>query len=123
MSDYIKREDALKFAENAEMLTLVNTHTAEVDGAFTADDIEAYLKSIPAADVVERKVGEWTDRRTIEHDGEFYCSVCGFELDTFMQGVFYNYCPNCGADMRNPTYTLSTENGTFSFRNTKGGDT
>lgn len=28
------------------------------------------------------------------------CSICGFTLENWMQGAFYNYCPNCGADMR-----------------------
>lgn len=54
----------------------------------------------PSADVVEVKHGEWINKRTMVHDGEFYCSACDFVLDTFMQAVFYNFCPNCGADMR-----------------------
>lgn len=58
------------------------------------------FKSQPPADVRENIHGEWINKRTMQHDGEFYCSVCDFVLDSFMQGVFYNYCPNCGADMR-----------------------
>lgn len=48
----------------------------------------------------QRPQGEWINKRTIKHDGEFYCSNCDFELESFIQGAFYNFCPNCGADMR-----------------------
>ena len=58
------------------------------------------LRLMPTENVRENVKGEWTDHRTLEHDGEFYCSNCGFVLDSYIQGAFYNYCPNCGADMR-----------------------
>ena len=49
-----------------------------------------------------RGVGKWTNRRTIEHDGEYWCTACGKEITIYM-GVDrkdrYNYCPNCGAKM------------------------
>ena len=59
---------------------------------------------IPAADVVEVRHGRWTDHRTIEHDGEWYCTACGEEVTICSCGKDktwkYPYCPNCGADMR-----------------------
>ena len=70
MSDLIKRSDAI--------------------GAL-------YKYSFVSKDVIEREInaipqGEWID------DGFAHrCSICG------KQGVgieYYNYCPNCGADMR-----------------------
>lgn len=42
------------------------------------------------------KSGDWTTKRTQEHDGEWYCDQCGYEpigFDTF------KYCPQCGAKM------------------------
>ena len=44
--------------------------------------------------IEERKNGNWVgiDDESCE---TFECDVCGFVLDDF-----YNYCPNCGADMR-----------------------
>lgn len=30
----------------------------------------------------------------------FECDRCGFVLEDWIQGAFYNFCPNCGADMR-----------------------
>jgi len=50
----------------------------------------------PSADVVERKRGAWLRNRF----GDTECGVCGLTLESFIEGVFYNYCPNCGADMR-----------------------
>lgn len=44
----------------------------------------------------ERKLGNW-----VRNDDGFYeCNVCGFTLDDWIEGVFYSFCPNCGADMR-----------------------
>jgi len=40
--------------------------------------------------------GRWTTERTMEHDGEWYCSVCGYEPTVYEAS---NYCPNCGARM------------------------
>ena len=52
------------------------------------------IRSVPTADVVEVVHGEWIDK------GEDYmirwtCSNCG-RRDTHI----YNFCPDCGADMR-----------------------
>ena len=49
--------------------------------------------TIDAAPVVH---GHWTTHRTIEHDGEWYCSACGFEPMVFDNTP---YCGNCGAKM------------------------
>ena len=69
------------------------------DGAYEYISVRE-IAEFPTADVRENVKGEWTDHRTWEHDGEFYCSNCGFVLDSYIQGAFYNYCPNCGAEMR-----------------------
>lgn len=49
----------------------------------------------PTADVVDVKRGKWKVDET--HDYEPYCSLCGHEP---IAGEKYNYCPDCGADMR-----------------------
>lgn len=50
------------------------------------------------------KEGEWTTRRTIDHDGDWWCTACGAEVTIYM-GEFrddrYAYCPHCGAVMKN----------------------
>ena len=57
--------------------------------------IYSFLYDAPTADVVEVKRGEWKVDET--HDYEPYCSLCGHEP---IAGEKYNYCPDCGADMR-----------------------
>ncbi len=57
--------------------------------------IYSFLHDAPTADVVEVKHGEWKVDET--HDYEPYCSLCGHEP---IAGEKYNYCPDCGADMR-----------------------
>lgn len=47
----------------------------------------------------ERERGHWVgiDDEPCE---TFECDVCGFTLEDWIQGAFYNFCPNCGSDMR-----------------------
>lgn len=121
MSDYIKREDAHKILCQFCTGAAICIH----EGVCNA---EKALSNIPAADVVERKVGRWeggdypymTEITPLGRNEHYWysCSICKCG-----QGYKTPYCPNCGADMRSLTYTLSMENGTFSFRNTKGGET
>lgn len=84
MADYIKREDALERL-CSDCIDGCTRHCAEY----------TMLRSIPAANVVERKHGEWA--RMSELD--YRCSVCNKR--TFINRYpLYAYCPNCGADMR-----------------------
>lgn len=58
---------------------------------FAPSDIDVDTALDMAIEALERKQGKWL---------EYKCSICGFEpynpsgLETF------NYCSNCGADMR-----------------------
>lgn len=57
------------------------------------DDILAFLSSLPSVEP-EGKKGKWITKDGVY--GVTYCSECDYEMrlnDT-------NYCPNCGADMR-----------------------
>ena len=56
----------------------------------SANAIDDMQKQITSVGVAEVKHGEWKWR----NGGE--CSECGFYNDNFD----YNFCPNCGADMR-----------------------
>ena len=44
----------------------------------------------------EQKTGHWTTKRTLQHDGEWYCDQCEYEPTVFEDTPF---CPNCGAKM------------------------
>lgn len=62
------------------------------------------LDKIPTADVRENVKGEWiphdleNGEKSIDED---CCSVCGKRFrEIAMTGCEWNFCPNCGADMR-----------------------
>lgn len=44
----------------------------------------------------DQKIGHWTTKRTLQHDGEWYCDRCDYEPTVFENTKF---CPNCGAKM------------------------
>ena len=53
---------------------------------------------LPAADVVPVRHGEWN-----KLSGVYYaCTACHrlTEVEKTMGNIIYNYCPHCGADMR-----------------------
>lgn len=91
MDEYIERE-AAKYA----------FYKSDIDTA-QLKDIADVLCAIPTADVRPVVRGKWitrTDVAPYRLDGEitswtYKCSICG----TFSR-LKYNYCPNCGADMR-----------------------
>lgn len=47
--------------------------------------------------IESRQKGEWRTSRV--HGGIVKCDFCGFQWGSNEGGKF-NYCPNCGADMR-----------------------
>ena len=57
-----------------------------------------YMKfmEIPAADVRSVVRGEWEEEDSASNRWSFRCSVCG----EGGRGYKFNFCPNCGADMR-----------------------
>ncbi len=64
-------------------------------------DLSACLEiilDVPAADVVERKRGEWMGCHFNDLDGDYeeYCSNCG----AYSKEYYRPFCSNCGADMR-----------------------
>ena len=109
MTDYISREAAIAaaFSANAfgnSALRDVYDTVKRIRMIPAKDVVERELYQRALSDVVrlsverpERKHGKWIDRNgnVIYSMWERYeCSVCGeYSLD-------YNFCPNCGADMR-----------------------
>lgn len=57
---------------------------------------------IPKSDVRENVRGEWLGEYEGENDGTHHCSVCGGWVvwDDINHAYTYNFCPWCGADMR-----------------------
>ena len=91
-SDLIYREDAKEYARHAVAKGL---------------NVLEYLDEVPAADFRPVVRGEWIN----DHNGKysasgdnFYCSICKDPcLRAFGEPAKTNYCPNCGADMREVT--------------------
>ena len=52
------------------------------------------IESLPSAQPQRRK-GNWVCIDGINYE----CDQCGCVLEDWIQGAFYNYCPNCGARM------------------------
>ena len=84
MSDLISRQAAIDIADDIRACISVDGYWA-----FTER-----LKRLPPAQ--ERKKGKWI----LLDDGSVKCSECEMTLEDWIMGAFYNFCPNCGADMR-----------------------
>lgn len=91
--EYIKRKDVLECIK--ESRDGIDWGQSEDGDAFLHYSACLYRtiasnECFPSADVVEVRRGEWKWR----NGGE--CSECGFHNSNFD----FNFCPNCGADMR-----------------------
>ena len=99
MSDYIKREDAIKRRHGCQDDCQTCDFAVERDSWCSGNVFVVDIIDIPAANVVERKNGKWIlimsggGRRATK--SWFQCSECGFTNTCRL-----NYCPECGADMR-----------------------
>lgn len=78
--DCISRADAIRVAS----------------GYCHPSNVAKELAKLPSATQEPRK-GHWITTRTFMHDGEFYCDRCQCEAP---KNEKWDYCPNCGADMR-----------------------
>ena len=110
-TDYISREAAIEAMcrlcsdttrDKCRIADICN-HVCRLEAVPAADVIEkasGLIGEFPSVDVRENKRGKWKakDFHTVA------CSECGFDMDimTVDDHVLNhaNYCPNCGADMR-----------------------
>lgn len=103
MSDYISREAALAFHDELAVLLCKDVVTGDVMSATKDADLVKYLLSIPAADVRPVQKGKWTkELHPKVRYNQYKCSICGEFSGHNSEGWIWkpNYCPNCGADMR-----------------------
>lgn len=79
MTDYISRQAAFEALEKRGVST-------------------TNISRVPVADVRENVKGEWLSGDCMGAS----CSKCGeyFSFRTFSEVHNFNFCPNCGADMR-----------------------
>ena len=90
MDDVISRQAAIDICANA--IDLWRGQLGE--GALIA--VRDKIKELPSAQP-ERIRGRWVEKPHVH--GVAYCSLCDYELHTNDT----NFCPNCGADMREVT--------------------
>lgn len=82
------KEEAIKILSNRDSFGIPKGYTSGY-----AEAIDMAIKSLKSWDegVIH---GKWIDKG---HDNIYECSKCG---DMWMGVGGYNYCPSCGADMR-----------------------
>ena len=97
MDDYIKRKSVY------DALCKICNERGACD--YTGQEsCHKVFSQIPAADVRENVQGKWVYN---EIHNNFFCSLC--HCDRYGRSnedgsvSFNNFCPNCGADMRNNT--------------------
>ena len=109
VDEYIKRHDALLCFCGWCGVCQSNKCNPE-----KCDDIMAnLLTKLPPADVQEIRHGEWLEKETFHDENadvisewqSARCSVCNRYHTTPFSYYFtdYDFCPNCGADMRGKT--------------------
>ena len=89
--EYIEREAARK--------RIVNNKKWSHDPS-TMEYAAELVLTVPAADVVEVKHGEWLP--DIDREYDYHCSLCRGSAGKGDYGnydVLYDFCPNCGAKM------------------------
>ena len=97
MTDYIRRDDAVKIAERYGLAngSTLGRHTG------LADCIASEILGLPAADVAPVVHGRWIDGAEDftcgNHNAE--CSICRCYVSWDGCDEDFNYCPNCGAKM------------------------
>ena len=102
MAEYIERDFFLKIISHKPSSPTTDREDRLINGFISA------VKNCPAADVRPVVRGKW--KRVVDFTGVeafgyketmivgYGCNVCGYEVDV-SEGD-YNFCPNCGADMR-----------------------
>ena len=108
MTDYIRREDAIKYAENAyhewNLAMAAADGKREINLVYKRQElckaVESVFRDMPAADVAEVVHEKWLlDRWPSWPHRE--CSRCKIMIPriTEVADQYWQYCPNCGAKM------------------------
>ena len=96
------RESAKEFEQIAEWLKELKAYrtTDRSQGEWIKKPHKVYLPRDYEPDIID-----YRDRQYNEEDHSiiqywWHCNQCNYEADRWMKPTF-NFCPNCGADMRN----------------------
>ena len=91
--DTISREQAIEVVQNRHMML-------SKEKVLLINDLEKLPSAQP-----ERARGTWMPDTMCYYEERFICSECkgNYKVDTCMGNPMWNFCPNCGADMREVT--------------------
>lgn len=100
MAEYIERGALMQFPIRRDHYDRKNGNKHFINGI---ESVLEYAENLPAADVAPVVHGRDVYKWHKEGHCEFKCSVCGawagiIEGGT-LDGVDFDYCPNCGAKM------------------------
>lgn len=79
--------------EEAIMWLIKPARTSTDIGEIKEKEIEAYNMAIEA--LQDRPTGRW-----VRSGNTLICPICGAKGEDIKDDYCFNYCPNCGADMR-----------------------
>lgn len=97
MNDLISRQDAIDALTEENLFKHMDTVN---DGGQENRSAIRIIKSLPSAQP-ERKKGKWLWNLADNGWADHTCSECGWVKNTDIHvALGYNYCPNCGTDMR-----------------------
>ena len=93
MSDLISRQTAIDFIDAGH---LCNPN----EPRWSDNEVVNFLRSRPSAQ--PRPRGRWVPNYIYHYEDRFVCTACGrsYKVDTRMGKPIWDFCPNCGADMR-----------------------
>ena len=96
MAEYIEKEAVVRYLKGYSEKELNSMSPYGMITSSVLNKVERAISEIPAADVQIVRRGKWVDMEL----GELYkCSVCR-RIINFEKVDFYNFCPQCGADLR-----------------------
>ena len=89
------REKVIKGLECCKNKTMLWQHDQCPYHGFDEDcESNLHADALALLNEQDQKIGHWTTKRTLQHDGEWYCDQCEYEPTVFENTSF---CPNCGA--------------------------
>jgi hypothetical protein len=99
--EYINRSELAKGKYHPLPYTHITPPDVDVESYKRGwnDAIDAAIDAIPAADVVERKPGVWTEIHTVCDKGYGQIRYMHKACSTELYQSPYNFCPRCGCKM------------------------
>lgn len=103
MDEFIKRDETLSEIATAmckgcgvDANLCVSDYRNCLRFSLRNDEFFEIVNRIPAADVVEVRKGRWANGAF--GYGHYWCTAC--QKEVWSEEEKTNFCPNCGADMR-----------------------